>query len=649
MHQGIVRRKKTGIGNGASVSSGVQKRGGNVIRPFAEFPLSANLQNSIGLAPTFTRSTTATFTDYEGIIRMAGVNEARFEGGRRVENLCLQSENFTATTWIDTVSGTSTKLNSDVMEGSISGLITSTSLGGGIRQVIPVKSSSTYLLSLIVIPVDCFSITFRHENAVAYGSYITAYNVSFPSLTITKLYGTTGDRLVVVPYSPIPGAYKVYVNFGLSGSTSGRRLQLEIQTADGNVGTSFRIIRPQVEDITGSSYLQPSEYVPTAGAPASKWFTTRPDGSPIYPTPKLLMERQSTNYFLNSGTPANHTSPTCPAGTYTLWLTGTGSIAVAAGTAVGSGWGTATEATPLTVTITTAGTVTFTVTGTVTIAQFEPLPVKSSYIPTTTSAVTRSADALSWPLSDQLQAMLNIDKAWTTSLADETTAGTNQCDMTDATALFKWSTLDAAPFANSGKMVIMRDASNRLAWGFLGAVSGTTGCLVYKDQARTIPGYVKEAGLGAVTTFDVVADCKVEGTVVLDWVPGFTINTVTTYPRMISFGGGTSIHVNHVQVIRTSDYSTEASRIDYSATGFNPAHTYKLIVRWSSVSQTKKLTIIETGNTVRNGSVDIFDGNFIANYNNNLAVSTNGMLPCKYSNLKFFKRWLSDSELMRLQ
>lgn len=49
-------------------------------------------------------------------------------------------------------------------------------------------------------------------------------------------------------------------------------------------------------------------------------------------------------------------------GGYTLEVTGTGSVAIAAGTAVGTGWGSATAGSPVAVHLTAAGTVTLTVT-----------------------------------------------------------------------------------------------------------------------------------------------------------------------------------------------------------------------------------------------------------------------------------------------
>lgn len=113
----------------------------------------------------------------------------------------------------------------------------------------------------------------------------------------------------------------------------------------------------------------------------------------------VLVEDGISNFFLNSGTPASHTSPSLGTGTYTLSLEGAGSIEVAANTATGTGFDTATDGTPVTFTITGGGTVDFTVTGSPTRAQCTDTSYVSSYIPTAGASVARTADQLSMPVS----------------------------------------------------------------------------------------------------------------------------------------------------------------------------------------------------------------------------------------------------------
>lgn len=66
--------------------------GGNT--PSFDLPLTHSLipARAGNYTPTFTRSSTATVTDFEGLLKTVKSGEARFSGARRVENLNPQSE-----------------------------------------------------------------------------------------------------------------------------------------------------------------------------------------------------------------------------------------------------------------------------------------------------------------------------------------------------------------------------------------------------------------------------------------------------------------------------------------------------------------------------------------------------------------------------
>lgn len=113
-------------------------------------------------------------------------------------------------------------------------------------------------------------------------------------------------------------------------------------------------------------------------------------------TPMLRSEGPSTNDLLHSSAPATQTTASLSNGSYTGWVEGTGSLAFTAGTAVTSGLpctATAGSTHDCHFSITTAGTIVATVTGTLTAEQLEPLPARTSYIPTVATVVARSADA----------------------------------------------------------------------------------------------------------------------------------------------------------------------------------------------------------------------------------------------------------------
>lgn len=117
---------------------------------------------------------------------------------------------------------------------------------------------------------------------------------------------------------------------------------------------------------------------------------------------QALVEGAATNLFLNSATGVTQ-DITTTAQSYSVSFYGTGSITLS-GTATGTLNGTgANNRVSLTVTA-TAGTLTLTVSGSTTLVQVEALPFASSYIPTTSSAVTRAGDIAR--LGPKLEALL---------------------------------------------------------------------------------------------------------------------------------------------------------------------------------------------------------------------------------------------------
>ena len=107
------------------------------------------------------------------------------------------------------------------------------------------------------------------------------------------------------------------------------------------------------DDSTG-----PAFYINNAGE-----IVTIPAGSPLYAFAKFWSMGSFTQYLANPTSPVNQTAGTLGTGNYTLWIRGTGSVAVSANTATITGAGSATEGTPFHFEVTVAGTVDIAITG----------------------------------------------------------------------------------------------------------------------------------------------------------------------------------------------------------------------------------------------------------------------------------------------
>ena len=123
----------------------------------------------------------------------------------------------------------------------------------------------------------------------------------------------------------------------------------------------------------------------------------------------ILLEPPATNYLANSDAAVTQTI-SVPVALLTVWILGSGTVTVTAGTAVGTGFGAATDGVPRQITITTAGTATFTVSGSVSRFQCEAAPTgnfgpkpgcpPTSFIKTTTAAQTRAQDRVQMALGN---------------------------------------------------------------------------------------------------------------------------------------------------------------------------------------------------------------------------------------------------------
>jgi hypothetical protein len=373
--------------------------------------------------------------------------------------------------------------------------------------------------------------------------------------------------------------------------------------------------------------------------------------------------------------------------------------------------------------------------------------------------------------------MFSIDSKWKTTYDSNTlhpltwNASTNLCSFADGQAWFGNTGRDFSSFANSNRMVILRDSSGRLAWGYLGAagpgityseriangdlstatgwdtdkdgstgtftISGgvatatgatrlisqdvlslkktyrhsfdltsytsgvfyqyvgigsqgrtangsyvahlcatnsihagvyavtatgvvdnisvqemltppSTGLYVYKDAARTTQGWNMEASFGlngTSYTFDVVGDCSIEGTVVLDWVPGFSMSNMSSSVLYSILSTGSAGELLRSFGTTWSLYAWDNTNLPNVLTNHASGDNIKAILRFSSKTRTYGVAWIKNGVLTTTTHVT-FDGAF--SLSTLLKLHESNAMPAKYSNLRIYNRVLTDAELSRL-
>ena len=130
-------------------------------------------------------------------------------------------------------------------------------------------------------------------------------------------------------------------------------------------------------------------------APGASFITAANNVAAFTPGKGLQIWQAATNYLLNSDAPATQTTGSLGTGSYVFFCNGTGSVVVAAATAVGSGFGTqvCSAGTFLAVTISMAGTVLVTPSGSVNWFDLQGQTFPTPHISTAGATATRVADA----------------------------------------------------------------------------------------------------------------------------------------------------------------------------------------------------------------------------------------------------------------
>ena len=219
-----------------------------------EASLSTTLvpQRSVA-APTFTRATTATVEDFEGIIKTAISGEARFKGARRVDNLLTYTEDFSDdVAWVKVGGAIVTANQATAPDGTLSADLIFLDTDGRVSQLHTFEAKD-YVYSIWVRSVS------------GTGTYTLNYYDGSHNYFNVNL--TTEWQRFSLLFTPNAGG-------GSNGIYPGDA------RGTGTLNTAY-IWGAQLELVEGQTNQNPSEYV-SVGVESSPWHGAMVDAVKYY-------------------------------------------------------------------------------------------------------------------------------------------------------------------------------------------------------------------------------------------------------------------------------------------------------------------------------------------------------------------------------
>jgi len=211
----------------------------SALAPIFYWPGTHTLEATTGTDPTFTRATAATFEDFEGVIRTVESSEPRFQGARRVENLLVASEDFTNSAWL--LQSGAAKVGTSVVDG-----------------------------------VTAMEVSFGATAASIYASSgIPTTAVRTATFWVRAVSGATAIRIGTGEgFSPdIAIDDTKWWPVTRTASAASVDVQTYLRSNAAGTTTNVYIYKAQVEDVTGQTNQNPSEYVSTGVATGPELFT----------------------------------------------------------------------------------------------------------------------------------------------------------------------------------------------------------------------------------------------------------------------------------------------------------------------------------------------------------------------------------------